>query len=245
MSEARESGAPKGASGGGKRAAKRPKLALPRAGQIFDVSHRHSRTVSLLRLVLPCTAVVLVGIVVAWSLWGQIEEGFKIGISSIDPEEAKILRMVHPRFAGMKDNSLPYLVTADEAIRDGPTSDIVRLINPKGDITMRNGAWVALMAASGKYDQKRETLDLDDGVELFHDRGLHFSSKTAHIDLKAGTAEGYDPVTANGPSINITGEGFKVLEGGQRIIFTGRAKALLYPRDTRPKKAAPRRQSRK
>jgi lipopolysaccharide export system protein LptC len=244
MSEARKSRAPKGADGGTKRKSGRPELALPRAGQIFSLSHRHSRTVSLLRLALPGAAVVLIGVVIAWSLWGQIEDGFRIGFSFIDPDEAKTLRMVQPRFAGMQDDSRPYLVTADEAIRASPTARIVRLINPKGDMTMKGGAWVALMAASGNYDQKGGTLDLDDGVELFHDKGMHFASKTAHIDLKAGTAEGHDPVTGNGPSIDITGEGFKVLEGGKRIIFTGKAKAVLYPRDNRPKKAAPRRQNR-
>ena len=243
MSAARKSRAAKGANGGKQSESGRPRLALPRAGQVFDVSHSHShsRTVSLLRLVLPGLAVVLVGFVIAWSQWGYIEDGF---ISFINPDEAKTLRMVQPRFAGMNDDSRPYLVTADEAIRANPTAKIVRLINPKGDITMRSGAWVALMAASGNYDQKGETLDLDGGVELFHDRGLHFASKTAHIDLKAGTAEGHDPVTGNGPSVDITGEGFKILEGGKRIIFTGKAKAVLYLRDNRTRKARPRRRNR-
>ena len=235
---ARKSRPAEGANGGTSESG-RPRLTLPREGLVFDVSHSHSRTVSWLRLVLPGAAMVLVGVVIAWSQWAHIEDGLKIGFSFIDPDEAKTLRMVNPRFAGIKKDSRQYLVTADEAVRTNPSAEIVHLINPKGDITTKSGAWVALMAARGDYNQKRETLDLDGGVDFFHDKGLHFSSKTAHIDLKTGIAEGHDPVTGNGPSIDITGEGFKVLDGGKTVIFTGKAKAVLYPRDKRTRKAPP------
>lgn len=205
----------------------------------------HTRGVSLLRLILPLAAVVLVAIVVVWSQWGDLEEKFKkVGWALIDPQEASTLRMVNPRFAGMRQGTKPYFVTADEALKDTPSADIVHLVNPKGDMTTTSGAWVALMAPKGDYNQPKEILDLDGGVEFFHDRGLHFASKTARIDLKAGTAEGHDPVTGNGPSIDLKGEGFKILEGGKTIIFTGRSRALLYPRDKRTRKSPPKRRNR-
>lgn len=186
----------------------------------------------------------MVGIIVAWSQWSTIEAGFRIGFASINPEEAKTLRMVNPRFAGTNKRSRPFMLTADEARRASPGADQIVLKNPKGDITTDSGAWVALMAAHGKYAQKNKILKLDGGVDLFHDKGIHFTSPSARIDLKAGTAEGRDPVTGSGPSIDITGEGFKLLDGGRTVIFTGKSKAILYPSDKRKRKTPPERSKR-
>jgi lipopolysaccharide export system protein LptC len=238
------SGTGDGTGAPGKKDSLRSRLSLPGDDRIISTgqSHIHSRTVSLLRMILPGVALFLIGTVIIWSQWGHIEGVFKIGLALIDPDEAKTLRMVNPRFAGTRRDSRPYLVTADEAVRASREADIVNLSNPKGDITTKSGAWMALIAAKGVYNQKAETLDLDGGVDLFHDRGLHFVSKTAHIDLKSGVANGNDTVTGNGPSIDITGEGFKVLDDGKTIIFTGKSKALLYPRDNRTRKSPPKRQ---
>lgn len=240
MTEAHRNATPKGAARGGPRPARRG-LRLPRERQVHNAHEARSRAVHLMRLLSPAAALALVVIVVVWAQWQTIESGFKIGFSLINPEEAKTLRMVNPRFSGMSNNTQPYVVTADEAVRATPTTELVHLSNPKGDITTESGAWVMLMAPTGVYDEGSETLDLSGGVDLFHDEGLRFASPTARIDLKNGLAEGHETATANGPSIDITGEGFKVLDEGKRIIFTGNAKAVLYPRDDRERKAPPER----
>jgi len=192
-----------------------------------------------MRVLFPTAAVALVAIVVIWSQWQTIETGIKIGFTRINPEEAKTLRMVNPRFSGTNEKAQPFMLTADEARRASPSSDLIALTNPKGDITADGGAWLALTAPHGNYAQMNKILDLGGGVDLFHDNGIHFTSATARIDLKAGTADGNDPVTGNGPSIEVTGQGFKVLNGGKTVIFTGKSKAVLYPRDKRKRKAPP------
>ncbi|HEX9808453.1 MAG TPA: LPS export ABC transporter periplasmic protein LptC [Alphaproteobacteria bacterium] len=194
--------------------------------------HRQwSRTVWLLKLLLPLAAFSLVAFVIAWSQLSGKDLGFKVGLSRIAPDEARTLRMVNARFAGMNHGTRPYLVTAEQAIQDRPDAELIRLVNPKGDITTAGGAWIALTAPTGTYHQERKKLDLAGGVSLFHDSGLEFTSPTAHIDLEASTAQGNDPVTGHGPASDITAEGFRVLDEGKRVIFTGRAKLVLYPRD--------------
>jgi len=204
----------------------------------------HSRKVFILRLALPAVAVLLVCVVAVWAQWGTIEARFRIGFAQINPEEAKTLRMVKPRFAGTNKRSQPFTLTADEARRARPGADQIVLKNPKGDITTDSGAWVALMAAKGNYAQKKQVLDLGGGVDLYHDKGMHFASPTARINLQTGVAEGKDPVTGSGPSIDVTGEGFKVLDGGKTVVFTGKSKAILYPKDKRTRKAPPARSER-
>lgn len=204
----------------------------------MPVDHRQwGRTVTLMKLLLPAAAIAIISLVIFWSQIRGTDSGFRIGFSQIRPEEAKTLRMVNARYAGTTKSNRPYLVTADEAVQDNPSADVVRLTNPKGDMTTRSGAWVALSAPKGTYSQKKELLDLYGGVELFHDSGLHFTSPAARINLAANTAMGDQPVEGSGPSIAIKGQGFRVLDGGNRIVFTGEAQATLYPLDKRAKAA--------
>lgn len=242
MSEARHSGAAgtKPPSSGKPRAA-RGDLPL-RAGPSPEAHRAHRRKVSVMRMLFPAAAVVLIAMVAIWSQWSSVETGLKIGFNRIYPEEAKTLQMVNPRFSGTNDKGRPFMLTADQARRASPGADSILLTNPKGDIITDSGAWLALSAAHGTYAQKKKTLDLSGGVELFHDAGMHFTTATARIDLQAGTVEGNDPVTGSGPSIEVTGQGFKVLNGGQTVIFTGKSKALLFPRDKRQRAAPPKRQ---
>lgn len=232
-----------------KRADKSPResrrlLALPRQGRVYNLHGAHSRTVQLMRLLLPAAALVLIAIVLLWSQWQTIEGGFRIGFSLISPEEAKTLRMVKARFSGMTRKGRPYLVTADEAVRAAAAADRIHLSNLKGDITTESGAWVMMMAPFGIYHETNKTLHLSGGVDLFHDKGLHFTSPTARVDLKTGFAEGHESATAVGPSVDISGDGFKVLEKGRKVIFTGAAKAILYPSDKRERAVPPERPAR-
>jgi lipopolysaccharide export system protein LptC len=212
-----------------------------RAGIPAASQRAHRRKVFALRLALPAVAALIVCVVAVWAQWGAIETRFRIKPASINPEEAKTLRMVNPRFAGTSKQSRPFTLTADEARRARPGADEIVLKNPKGDITTRSGAWVALMAPQGNYAQKKQVLELGGGVDLYHDKGLHFASPSARIDLKAGTAEGKDPVTGSGPSIDVSGEGFKLEDGGKTVVFTGKSKAILYPNDKRKRQTAPER----
>ncbi len=195
------------------------------------------RTVSLLKVALPLAAVALMGLVVLWSQLPHIDPGFRIGFSSVELEDARNLRMVNARYAGRSRAKLPYLVTAESALQDRPGADLIHLTEPKGDMNMASGAWVALTAPAGLYRQESQKLDLSGGVSLFHDSGLEFASETAHIDLRDSTAEGHDPVTGHGPTADITSEGFRVLDEGNRVIFTGKAHLTLHR--ARPPAAAP------
>ena len=50
--------------------------------------------------------------------------------------------------------------------------------------------------------------------------------------MAAGTAEGDDPVTGQGPFGNVTAEGFRILDRGDTIVFKGRTKLEIRPRGT-------------
>jgi lipopolysaccharide export system protein LptC len=76
------------------------------------------------------------------------------------------------------------------------------------------------------YQAQGQLLDLFDDVTLIHENG-RFVTKTAHVDVSASTAEGHDPVTGHGPSGDIRAQGFRILDKGDRVIFTGESNLLL------------------
>jgi lipopolysaccharide export system protein LptC len=94
---------------------------------------------------------------------------------------------------------------------------------------MNDGTWLALTAKVGYYDRQTELLDLVGDVNLFHDQGFEVRTEKAQVDLKGGTASGDLPVEGQGPSGTLTAEGFRAIDSGKTVIFTGKSKMILYP----------------
>ncbi len=97
---------------------------------------------------------------------------------------------------------------------------------------MHNGALVAVTAATAMYQSQAQLLDLFGDVNLVRDDGTRFVTNTAHVDVAADSAVGNDPVTGHGPSGDITAQGFRVVDRGSTIVFTGKSNLLL--KGTRP-----------
>ena len=188
----------------------------------------YSFFVMAMKVLLPALATAMVLLVVAWPQISPTEERFRIGISSISLEEAESLSMLNPRFDGIDERNRPYSVTADLAVQDNSNDDLVDLELPKADMSMDDGTWVAVMAKSGRYHRKDETVDLVGDVVMFHDEGFEVKTEIAHVDLRAGVAEGDQAVEAQGPSGTLVSEGFRVEDRGERIFFTGKSSLVMY-----------------
>ena len=199
---------------------------LPKARRI---DARYSRFVWLLRYLLPMMAIGLIALVALWPQLYREVDLFRLQAVRLDPSEITTLRMTNARYQGLDDHNRPYLVTAEVAIQNPKDKNFLALEGPKADITLETGAWVTLGADTGVYDNAQHTLDLMGDVRLFHDTGYTFETKAARIDLKSGAAEGHDPVAGHGPSGTIEGEGFRILEKGDVIQFTGKSRLVMIP----------------
>ena len=191
----------------------------------------YSVFVGTMKVLLPALATALVLLIIVWPQISPTDERFRIGVSSISLEEADRLSMLNPRFDGIDERDRPYSVTADLAVQDTGNDDLIDLELPKADLTMEDGTWLAVMAKAGRYHRKAETVDLLGDVVMFHDEGFEVKTDIAHVDLKAGTAEGDQPVEAQGPSGTLTSEGFRVEDRGERIFFTGQSHMIMYAAD--------------
>jgi hypothetical protein len=115
-------------------------------------------------------------------------------------------------------------------------NDLMSLEKPWALMIVHGGANVVLTAASAIYQSQPQLLDLFDNVVLTHQNGTRFVTQRAHADLAHDTAQGQVPIEGHGPSGDIWGQGFRVLDKGDTIVFTGRSRAIL--RGTKPVKPA-------
>ena len=139
-----------------------------------------------------------------------------------------------PRYAGIDRLNRPYVVTAAIGRQVPNHNNLMSLEQPRAVMTVHGGAKVVLTAATGIYQSQTQLLDLFGGVTLTHQNGTRFVTRRAHADFSDNTAAGHDPIEGHGPAGDIWGQGFRILDKGDTIIFTGRSHSILI--GTRPAK---------
>ena len=198
---------------------------------------RRSRSVAVMKVLLPSLAIALLAIVAAWPAISPRDDAFPLGFDALAARSPIVQHMVNPRLLSVDASAQPFVVTADLATRlvgDPDQGDAYALIDPKADITLNDGTWWALTASKGTFRQQNQVLDLEGDVSLFHDTGYEFLTDAAQIDVSNGSAAGDRDVTGQGPIGTIAADGFRMLDGGERIVFTGKAILTIYGAGDQP-----------
>ena len=204
------------------------------------VADPHSLAVALLKRVLPVIGASLLLLVAAWPRLAPLFESVRLVVSGIDLRAAHELTMLNPRYAGTDRLNRPFVITAAVGRQLPDRNDLMSLEKPRAVMIVHGGARVVLTAATGIYQSQPQLLDLFDDVVLTHQNGTGFVTQRAHADLANNTAEGQVPIEGHGPSGDIWGQGFRVFDKGDTIVFTGQSRAILRgTKATTPVKAPP------
>lgn len=192
---------------------------------------RRRAPVTLLKIALPLTAVVTVGYLFYWWLESRettVDPTLMQGVEQQStPNEVTVTDV---KYDGKDDQGRPFSITAESAAHEEGNERRIALKKPLADIVMGGGAYVAVTATDGLLDRDADIVTLTGDVTLFHDNGLSFQTDSATIDLKAKTAEGSDPVEGQNEDGEVIAQGFKVLDDGNTIEFTGKAYMKIYPK---------------
>ena len=187
----------------------------------------YSRRVALLKRVLPAIGLALVLLVAAWPKVRLLLDAARLTMPAIDLREARELKMVNPRYSGLDRHNRPFVVTADIGRQSPDRDDLMSLEKPVANMHPRPASTVRLTSSTAIYQSQAQLLDLFDNVNLWRDDGTRFVTSSAHANLAADTASGQDFVVGHGPAGDISAEGFRVLDNGNTIVFTGKADLLL------------------
>ena len=126
---------------------------------------------------------------------------------------------------GIDDAKQPYQVTAKRGWQDGATPNIVHLEEPVGLFHRAGGAKYTITGATGLYDTKVKTLDLEGHVVLEQEGRFTAVMDKANIAVKDKRLTADTPVTASFASGTVDANGMQITDDGARILFLNGVKA--------------------
>ena len=203
----------------------------PRVGVAPPDRWLSKRMLRVLRLALPATVLLLVGLVMAWPQ--LIGGGASLIAPMFVPDEiagANVMRMHNPRYVGQTKDAKPFELTAASASLDPLRPSRVHLDQLVADVDGRGERDYRLLAASGIYDRDRSRLDLNDGIEVTTSDGYRFQTPSATVDLERSWVAGSEPIDGGGPGGTLSADRFEFEDGGRILRFEGRVRVTLQPR---------------
>lgn len=193
---------------------------------------RRGRSVRVLKVALPLVVLVTLGYVGYWWLESRgtvVDPALIQQVPGASATKAEVT-VNDVKYDGKDDKGRPFSITAASASHVDGDDRHISLKKPLADIVMSSGAYVALTANGGVLDRDADIITLTGDVTLFHDNGLSFQTESATIDLNAKTAHGNDAVEGQNGDGELVSEGFRVLDDGDTIQFTGKAHMKIYPK---------------
>lgn len=183
-----------------------------------------------MKYLLPGLAFAMLVLVAVWPHLSPEEDSFRIDLAAVGPAGGAKPQVLNPRLQGLDSEKRPFQITADLGSRSKADNggEIYDLTNPKADIVLTDGSWIALNADDGLFESDSNILFLTGNVNLFHDEGYEFQTTAARVDLLASTASGDEPIDGQGPFGILKAMGFRVLDSGERILFIGPAKMTVF-----------------
>ena len=192
----------------------------PGAGADWRAARRHSRMVSVLRLVFPAIAFV----VVAWMFISACTLPTDVGDIDLGDVglEGTTLTMQNPTLSGFNEDGTAYQVTAAKALQDVTNPKTVTLESVDGTMTKADGSKVRVTADNGVFDSEAQWLELTNNIVVATDKGDQAYLNAARVDMKAGTIVSDQPVRAKANSGSIRAKSMEITDRGAHLLFKGK-----------------------
>ena len=198
----------------------------PTAGR---VSRRRSSRLTTIKLMLPVVALLTVGYLVYWWYVHNRESVINVATPDQPSTAVPMVTVNNFKYSSTDNQNRPYTIIADSAAQpQDKTVDTITLVRPQANFTLAGNHWMTITAKNGFYHRNADTVDLQGDVTMDHDNGMTFTTKAAQVDMKAKVAAGSDPVQGHNATSNINSQGFRILDGGDVIIFTGKTLLKLH-----------------
>jgi hypothetical protein len=206
--------------------------------QSFGKARRHTVFVKLMRRLLP---VICLGLVVGYGL-AAVKTKFKVGNGEltagpiiIDTEK---LEMLNPKYNGFGKDGSSYDVTAASAQQDLQRTGPILLKEIDGVFNQINDNRIKLKADRGRFDQKADTLELQDRIVIRGDDGMKADLTQATITMKEHKIVSSQPVQIQMAAGTINGQNMVLLQEKREVYFDDGVIARLRPEPKVAKEAS-------
>jgi lipopolysaccharide export system protein LptC len=157
-----------------------------------------SRTVGILKVVLPLGALALLAAVFLWQR--QEDWGGGLTFSDADLEAMRSgLRISGPQFSGASLAGDIYDFSADWVVPEDLEMTSLEVAGLEGEVLYRDGRRLTLRSDHAQIDVTDRTATLDTGIEITSSEGYRATATRVEIDLAAGVIEAAGPIDASGP----------------------------------------------
>ena len=200
----------------------------------FRRARRHTRSVRLLRLVLPSAAVMalLAYGATLFVVVGVRPKNFDPGTMRIDSEH---LTMENPKYDGFGKDGTRYQLRAKTAVTDIKMSGPIRLTEIDGDLVQQTGAVTRLKANWGLYDQKKSELELYERIDVDGTSGMTARLTRATVYAKESRVVSLEPVVAELPSGSVRARTMTLNSKLRQASFKDAVEVQLRPNPPAPR----------
>jgi len=189
----------------------------------------HSRLVSVLKVLLPLIALVLLSTLFLFSR--KINPEDAIPYASVDVQD----RLTDPKmtdagFAGMTSDGASLSIQAGEA---KPTAEGGALKLVQGLLQTPDGTKTELASAAVALNSAQKMIELTDGAELRASNGYVVQAQGLGVSTDTTRVESRGPVSAIGPGGQLTADHMVLSQQGTAgpylLVFNGKVRLLYQP----------------
>ncbi|GEM_PF-1051884 len=212
-------------------AGERMALLLRQNRRILHDTHKYTRFVQYMRVILPLMALVIIVLLLLWPQFGG-KTNYVTSVSVLDnPDFEKDVqenRLVTARYENVDSKNRPYVIEAEEATQNQDNPDLIMLKFPKATLTQTDLSKVFIQSMDGLYRQESQTLNLSGSVYFTRSDGYTLKTDKISGNIKQGSAKTDEPVFIEGPAGTLDATGMRIENEGSRVIFTGPVLMRLY-----------------
>lgn len=196
----------------------------------FDRAYRHSRTVRILRWLLPATAVALFASYgISMRLLVPTGNGGRVALT-VPTLTDQNLTMSNPEYQGFNKDGSRFVVRAKTAAQDVRQQNApIALTGIEARSLDLNGAVTVAASPRGLYDRGAAVLELFDRVTVRAETGMVVTMTRATINQREGTVTSPEPVLVEMPTGWVHGNALTLDQKAKRVAFTAGVTALLQP----------------
>src|SRR3954470_3292996 len=188
--------------------------------RVVRIARRHSLLVRFMRIGLPLGVIIGLTALVLFSYFKPMQIFDKLpSVSGNLGIQGSKITMQLPKIAGFTRDSRAYELTAENAVQDIATPDMIEPQNLRARMEMQDKDVVNLTARAGTYNTKGDKIILRDQIVVTSGQGYSARLREAAVDMKQGNVMSDQPVEVTLPNGLLTSNGMEIAESGAVIRF--------------------------
>lgn len=203
------------------------KISAKHKNTISSYTEIYTKKIRRAKILLPLVASFFIGLLLTIPKMQDEYDELRFDITKPKYGELEKLHVENTVFnITDKDNKVSqfYTKNIDET---EPQSKLIKLNEPTGIINASEENWIDVKSSIGYFDQNKNTLTLEDNIDIMLSQGMVLKTKEALIDFNENTTTGNNPVSAFGIYGDVDSEGFLIKNKENIVIFKGKTRVKI------------------